>query len=77
MKEAASPTDSSSKNTLVNAADPTAVWRKFDLYILPVVSMFYFLSFLVSICVDFGFFLIAFELGSVQYRECSHSRLAK
>lgn len=25
------------------------VWRKLDLYLLPVVTMFYFLSFLVSV----------------------------
>jgi hypothetical protein len=32
----------------VDAAFDQRVWRKLDLWILPVVAMFYFLSFLVS-----------------------------
>ena len=44
-------TDDSSWETLVDPADTMEkrIWHKLDLYILPVVAMFYFLSFLVSL----------------------------
>lgn len=35
------------------------IWRKLDLYILPLVSMFYFLSFLVRYYLSLQFILIS------------------
>lgn len=40
--------DRSETPLLVDDALERRVWRKLDWYVLPVVSMFYFLSFLVS-----------------------------
>lgn len=40
--------DGSSDNAVINSALEKRVWRKMDLFILPVVTMFYLLSFLVS-----------------------------
>ena len=56
MKGQVSAAEDSSWETLVDPIDTmeTKIWRKLDLYILPVVSMFYFLSFLVSRLVHFG-----------------------
>jgi hypothetical protein len=57
MKGELSAAEDSSWETLIDPADTdmeTKIWRKLDLYILPVVSMFYFLSFLVSRIVRIG-----------------------
>ncbi len=58
------------------------VWRKLDLFILPVVAMFYLLSFLVShffgrscrgrLCVD-----ICPRIGQNQLWECEGRRFTK
>lgn len=39
-----------------------AVWRKMDLCLLPVVTMFYFLSFLVSELLEQGNLFVLFTL---------------
>ena len=55
------------------------VWRKLDLFILPVVAMFYLLSFLVSVPSLIGFFLtIAMSpLGPYQLWKCKSRGFTK
>jgi hypothetical protein len=55
-KSSATALTEDSRETLRDPADlvmERTIWRKLDLYILPVVSMFYFLSFLVSTLLAF------------------------
>ena len=52
MKDRSSIAESGSGETLSDSVDPVlekTIWRKLDFYILPVVAMFYFLSFLVRV----------------------------
>jgi hypothetical protein len=66
---------------LVDHALEKRVWRKLDFYMLPVVAMFYLLSFLVS---DISIFLrqsgrlnIEYSCtGSYEFRKCSRCGFA-
>lgn len=52
MKDGSSKVGNGSGETLTDSVDPLlqkTIWRKLDFYILPVVAMFYFLSFLVRV----------------------------
>ena len=63
--------------TIDDSVKENRIWRKLDLYILPLASMFYFLSFLVITSLIFNPFTDSLTLiGSSQYFKCSCRRFA-
>lgn len=66
-----------SSSSIYNPALEKRVWRKLDLYVLPVVAMFYLLSFLVRhiVCVRL---LVSMDFaGPVEHWKCSSRRSPK
>jgi hypothetical protein len=61
-KESSSASSLQDSSLSPESAFGKTVWRKMDLCLLPVVTMFYFLSFLVSGLLEQGIFLVLFTL---------------